>query len=202
MAAEANPTLHVIAGPNGSGKTTLYEAQIRALTDAEFVNADRLALEHFGHVAVTLEESEMGQALADERRRALMAEGRSLVTESTFSHPSKLALIQAAKSAGYRVVIYHVNVKDADRAVARVESRVREGGHPAPEDRIRKRYERNQPLIREAVLAADRAYIFDNSRLGEPPLVLLTFQAGRAVQIADTLPPWAATLYGDDVAKG
>jgi len=131
VVAEANPILHVIAGPNGAGKTTLYENQIRALTDAEFVNADRLALEHYGHVAVSREESEKGQALADERRRALMADGRSLVTESTFSHPSKLDLIKTAKSAGYRVVVYHVNVKDADRAVARVESRVRQGGHPA-----------------------------------------------------------------------
>jgi predicted ABC-type ATPase len=201
VVAEANPILHVIAGPNGAGKTTLYENQIRVLTDAEFVNADRLALDHFGHVAVTQEESEKGQALAEERRRALMAEGRSLVTESTFSHPSKLELIATAKSAGYRVVVYHVNVKDADRAVARVESRVLQGGHPAPEERIRKRYERNQPLIRKAVLAADRAYIFDNSRLGEPAQILITFQGGRAVQLADTLPPWAATLYGDDVAR-
>ena len=96
MAAEAYPVLHVIAGPNGAGKTTLYETQIRALTDAEFVNADRLALEHFGPVAVTFEESEKGHALADERRRALMAERRSLVTESTFSQPSKLELIEAA----------------------------------------------------------------------------------------------------------
>jgi predicted ABC-type ATPase len=202
VVAEANPILHVIAGPNGAGKTTLYESQIRALTDAEFVNADRLALEHYGHVAVTREESEKGQALADERRRALMADGRSLVTESTFSHPSKLDLIKTAKSAGYRVVVYHVNVKDADRAVARVESRVRQGGHPAPEERIRKRYERNQPLIREAVLAADHAYVFDNSRLGEPPQVLITVQGGRAVKIADALPQWAATLYGDDIVKG
>jgi predicted ABC-type ATPase len=202
VAAGANPILHVIAGPNGAGKTTFYEIQIRALTDAEFVNADLLALEHFGHVAVTREESETGQALADGRRRALMAEGRSLVIESTFSHPSKLDLIEAAKAAGYRVVVYHVNVKDDDRAVARVESRVRQGGHPAPEERIRKRYERNQPLIREAVLAADRAYIFDNSRLGEPPRILVTFRGGRAAQVAEVLPQWAATLYGDDVAKG
>jgi predicted ABC-type ATPase len=100
------------------------------------------------------------------------------------------------------VVVYHVNVSDADRAVARVESRVRQGGHPAPEDRVRQRYERNQPLIRQAVLAAYRAYIFDNSRLGEPPQILITFQGGRPVQVADTLPPWAVALYGDDIADG
>lgn len=202
MAAEANPILHVIAGPNGAGKTTLYETQIRALTRAEFVNADLLAHEHLGHVAVTREESEKGQALADERRRTLMAEGRSFVMESTFSHPSKLDLIEIAKSAGYRVVVYHVNVRDADRAVARVESRVRQGGHSAPEDRIRQRYTRNQPLIRLAVLAADQAYIFDNSRLGRPPELVITFQRGRVTQIGTALPKWAGDLYGEDLADG
>jgi predicted ABC-type ATPase len=201
VAAESHPILHVIVGPNGAGKTTFYDNQIRALTDAEFVNADRLALVHFGHVAVTREESEKGQALADERRLALIADRRSLVTESTFSHPSKLELIEMAKLAGYRVVVYHVNVKDADRAVARVESRVRQGGHPAPESRIRERYERNQPLIRSAVLAADQAYVFDNSRLGEPPEILITFQSGCAARVARVLPRWAVVLYGDDVAK-
>lgn len=191
----ARPVLHVIAGPNGAGKTTFYELQLRALTQAEFVNADRLALEHFGHVALTEAESATGQALAEARRRELMAAGRSLVTESTFSHPSKLELLRDARAADYRLVVYHLNVSDPDLSVARVASRVVQGGPPVPEDRIRARYERNQPLIRQAVLMAEDGYVFDSSALGEPPRLLMRFAGGEVRWIGDSVPQWAAKLY-------
>ena len=196
---KAPPWLHVIAGPNGAGKTTFYEQMLKRMTDAEFVNADSLALEAFGHVAATEAESAEGQRLADERRQALMSEGVSLVVESTFSHPSKLALVRQARVLGYQVAVYHLNVRDADVAVERVSGRVSQGGHPAPEDRIRARYERNQPLIREAVLMADRAFVFDNSRRGASPRRLVSFVFGNAVSVADDLPDWAIELYGGDL---
>jgi predicted ABC-type ATPase len=57
------PTLHILAGPNGAGKTTLYETKVKAFTtDAEFVNADLLALKHFGHLATTVHESAIGRS--------------------------------------------------------------------------------------------------------------------------------------------
>ncbi|RUT78183.1 zeta toxin family protein, partial [Mesorhizobium sp. M7A.T.Ca.US.000.02.2.1] len=132
------PTLHVIAGPNGAGKTTLYRNRLeKRYPDAEFVNADELALKEFGHPARTAAESARGQELAENRRRELMAERKSLVTESTFSHPSKVDLVREAKAAGYEVVLYHVNVRSPNVSVMRVAHRVDKGGHPVPEDKIR-----------------------------------------------------------------
>lgn len=197
--AAGSPILHILAGPNGAGKTTLYEAQIQAVADASFVNADRLAFEALGRHALTRSEAELGQNLANERRDALMGAGESLVTESTFSHPSKLDLIHRAKARGYRVFVYHVNLGSADDAVARVAAREARGGHPVPEANIRGRYKRNQPLIREAVRMADRARVFDNSVLGQAPRRLITFVNGQAKDIAPDLPAWAAALYGEDL---
>lgn len=198
-ASTPRPTMFVLAGPNGAGKTTFYRLRVAGRLDAEFVNADELALTTFGHVAETIEESAEGQRLADLRRRELMEAGADLVVETTFSHPSKLDLLEAARSRGYRIVVYHLNVEDADMAVLRVRGRVRQGGHPAPEDRIRARYERSQPLIRSAVLGADRAEVFDSSGFGRAPRLLLAFSSGRAVEVADDLPDWAITLYGGDL---
>jgi predicted ABC-type ATPase len=197
--AAASPIFHILAGPNGAGKTTLYEARIRLVSDAPFVNADRLSFEALGRHSETREEAELGQRLADARRDALMEAGESLVTESTFSHPSKLDLIRRAKTLGYRVFVYHVNVRSADRAVARVAAREALGGHPVPESNIRSRYERNQPLIREAVQMADRAMVFDNSLLGQPPRELIRFVNGQATDVAPDLPAWAKALYADDL---
>lgn len=196
------PTLHVLAGPNGAGKTTLYETVLKErLPRVEFVNADLLAWAEFGHPAGTLAESQRGQQLAVERRNALMAQGKSLVTESTFSHPSKLELLQDARQKGYELRIYHVNVRSPELSVLRVQSRVESGGHPVPEDKIRERYVRNQTLIREAVRTADRAFVFDNSKLGEPHRLAISFRQGDVVRLNDPVPNWARQLYAEDLSR-
>jgi predicted ABC-type ATPase len=196
------PTLHMIAGPNGAGKTTLYR-ELLAVTnpELEFVNADELALRKFGHPAATLEESQVGQRLADERRSALMEERKSFITESTFSHPSKLELLLRARELGYRLRVNHVNVRSPEISVYRVQYRVRNGGHPVPEDKIRERYERNQTLIRDAVLMADRAEVIDNSRRGQLARVEIKFVEGRAVRASSTVPAWARALYAKELER-
>ena len=198
----ARPALHVIAGPNGAGKTSLYEKQLRRrFPDAEFVNADRLALERYGHPAQTLAESQTGQDMAEARRRELMAERKSLVTETTFSHPSKLDLLRDARALGYELRVYHVNVRSVEVSVNRVAQRVVVGGHPVPEDRIRERYERNQPLIREAVRMADRAVVFDNSTRGGTHQLALEYRQGEVVRLGANVPTWARELYADDLQR-
>lgn len=202
MATDDRPTLHVIAGPNGAGKTTLYEHRIAKRTaGAEFVNADELAKQQYGHAAETLKESQTGQRRAEERRRILMAERKSLVTESTFSHPSKLDLVREAKAAGYRLAMYHVNVCSANLSVDRVAFRVDKGGHPVPENKIRERYVRNQQLIREAVKIADRAYVFDNSKVGKPLTLVIELRQGQAVRANEYVPKWARELYGPELQQ-
>lgn len=199
MTDERRPTLHVIAGPNGAGKTTLYRNRLeQRYPDAEFVNADELASKEFGHPAQTAAESARGQELAENRRRELMAARKSLVTESTFSHPSKIDLVRDAKAAGYEVVLYHVNVRSPNLSVLRVADRVGKGGHPVPEDKIRQRYDRNQPLIREAAKLADRAYVFDNSEIGKPHQLAAVLEKGKAVRVDENVPAWARALYKDE----
>lgn len=195
------PTLHVIAGPNGAGKTTFYTLRLKRLVpNAEFVNADELALAEFGHVARKAAESARGQELAEARRRALMQAGADLVMESTFSHGSKVSLVRDAKALGYEVIVYHLNVRDPDLSVLRVAHRVGRGGHPVPEEKIRQRYARNQPLIRDAARLADRAYVFDTSALGKPYEAVLILVGAKPVFVHDVLPEWVSKLYADELA--
>ena len=96
-------------------------------------------------------------------------------------------------------MVYHLNVATADDAVARVTAREAHGGHPVPEANIRGRYERNQALIREALLMANRGFVFDNTTFGRSPRLLITFADGRPTDVAADLPAWAAELYGPDL---
>jgi len=96
-------------------------------------------------------------------------------------------------------VLFHVSVRQADLSVARVAQRVREGEHDVPEDKIRERYARNPPLIRQAALAADQAFVYDNSRLNQPMLRVLALRRGKAVLVGDDVPEWARTLYAPEL---
>lgn len=194
------PTFHLIAGPNGAGKTTFYEHYLRPRTDAPFVNPDLLVREVLGRWSSSAEDAVLGQDLASARRDALLAANRSLITESTFSHPSKLALIETVIAAGYRLAVYHLSVVDADFAVERVMDREAMGGHPVPPSKVRGRYDRNGPVIRSAVRRADHGFVFDNSIDGAPPRLLITFHAGKVIGRGTDLPAWAEDLYGIDLA--
>ena len=189
----ARPTLFLIAGPNGAGKTTFYETVLRSRVAATFINADQIQCDEFGDAAP--EAAYEAAAIAADRRTQRLEAGESFVTETVFSHPSKLELLHGARLLGYRLVVFHLGLASADLAVARVQERVKEGGHAVPEDKIRARFTRNQPLIREAVVIADHSSVYDASRLNQPPRLLLNLLSGSVEFCADDLPEWCRVLY-------
>jgi predicted ABC-type ATPase len=196
--AMGKPTMYMIAGPNGAGKSTLYLTAIAPKVKAPFINADLIQRDELKNpsMSASYEAAEMAMA----RRQTHLTEKTSFVSESTFSHPSKLKLIDEAKAAGFRVVLYHVSVRSPELSVARVAARVGLGGHDVPEDKIRERYERNMALIREAVLRSDHAFVYDNSRLGEFPALAIGFRAGEVVRVSDRTPEWAHELYARELS--
>lgn len=193
------PTMFMLAGPNGAGKSTLYETRIKPIVGAPFINADVIQRDELQDP--TMQASYKAAEIAEARRRAHLADGKSFVSESTFSHESKLALIDEAKAAGFRVVMYHVNVRSAELSVARVAQRTAEGGHDVPENKIRERYVRNQALIREAILRADRAFVYDNSTRNKAPDLGMTFKDGQVINVTERVPAWARDLYAQELAK-
>ena len=190
--------MFMIAGPNGAGKTTLYRTRIQPHTSAPFINADIIQRDELHDPSMAASYKAAG--LAEARRRDYLAQGKSFVSESTFSHPSKLQLIDDAREAGFRVVIYHVNVRSPELSVSRVQKRLAEGGHDVPEDKVRERYERNPALIREAVLRSDRAYVYDNSVLNRDPELHVKFKDGQVIEASASVPKWACALYAGELA--
>lgn len=195
--SEKRPIMYMIAGPNGAGKSTLHRTVIEPSISAPFINADVIQRDELKDPS--MQASYKAAAIAEERRRECLVNKISFVTESTFSHPSKLELLQDAKDHGFRVVVYHVNVRSPELSVKRVGSRFREGGHDVPEDKIRERYARNPALIRQAVLLADRGFVYDNSALGKPPELAAAFRSGEVVYASKAVPAWARELYAEEL---
>lgn len=169
----------LLAGPNGAGKSTVYATKIAPRLKAPFINADDIQRSELGDLSP--EAAYKAAEIAATRRDVCLAEGESFATEKVFSHPSKLDLVRRAKRAGFAVYLYHVGVETADLSVERVAARMREGGHAVPERKVRERFDRNGPIIREAMRICDRTNVFDNSRFNAPPERIIAFSSGRPV---------------------
>jgi predicted ABC-type ATPase len=162
--------LDLVVGSNGAGKSTFVrKTLIPALPPgAVFVNADEIAAQRWPEdpEAMSYEAARVAAAT----RRALISARSSFIAETVFSHPSKLNLVDEARTAGFHVVL-HVVLVPEELTVARVAHRVAAGGHAVPEVKIRDRYHRLWPLVARAMTTADQSVVYDNSGIRGPRIV-------------------------------
>ena len=187
--------LDLIAGPNGAGKTTLFELLIAPdRPGLPFVNADRIATERFPGDEVA--QSYAAAQIAVAAREALLAARIDFCTETVFSHPSKIDLVEAASEAGYEVVL-HVVMIPLELSGPRVAARVSNGGHDVPLDKLVARYGRLWGYIATATTYCHRAVFYDNSH-DDGPFEVASFRAG----VADYPPRWPGWTAAELVALG
>lgn len=176
----------LIAGPNGSGKSTLAMRRLVPVTHLPFVNADLIAKDRWP--GEELERAKDASMAAAVERDALMTRGESFITETVFSHSSKVDLVRAAHQLGYLVSL-HVVVIPVELCVARVAERVRDGGHDVPEHKIRERFNRLWPLISEACSVTDQVRFYDNSMAATPLRPVAEMEHGSIIG-APQWPTW------------
>ncbi|MDT0203481.1 zeta toxin family protein [Nocardioides sp. AE5] len=135
-----------------------------------------------------LEHAYDASRAAAEERQDLMLKRRSFITETVFSHPSKVDLVASATALGYLVHL-HVILVPPVLPVRRVAFRVDQGGHDVPEEKIRKRYARLWGLVAQARTMADRTTVYDNSSASAPFRRVAAYERGRLIG-APTWPAW------------
>jgi len=148
------PEVVVFAGPNGSGKSTFTDLLKPPIMD--YINADE--------IKKALKCSDKEAALEAEKQREMhLANGEEFCFETVMSTDRNLKLLQRAKEKGYFIRCYYILTADPEINVCRVESRVAEGGHDVPRDKIVERYERALKLVKDVVAVSDVCHIYDNS---------------------------------------
>jgi predicted ABC-type ATPase len=164
------PTLILFAGPNGSGKSSVtrrYQEQPSFPT--RYINADEIAKTL---TEGTQEERERTAfRTARQLRQDYREAGESFAFETVFSHPSTLLDMANCRTVGFTVHVVFVVTTDVRINIARIQGRVKAGGHDVPEDKIRSRYERSLRLLPRIVEQADIVDVFDNSE--RDPILLL-----------------------------
>jgi predicted ABC-type ATPase len=191
----AKPVFYLLAGPNGAGKSTLYKALTLQGTippDVEFINADLYEAAHLQHIADLRARSEAARMWADARRAELLKASQSFVSETVFSHESKLGLLQEAQQSGFFVMLIVVCLDDPQTLIARVASRVEEGGHAVPHERILARYPRTLANLAVGVRVADLAILYDSEAVSPGTHKMVAICRGQLTdEKADPLPAWA-----------
>lgn len=147
------PEVVVFAGPNGSGKSTFTEFLKPPM---DYINADE--------IKKALRCSDKDAAvLAESQREEHLLNNREFCFETVMSTDRNLKLLKRAKEKGYFIRCYYVLTADPIINVYRVRSRVADGGHDVPTDKIISRYDKALKLVKDVVEICDICHIYDNS---------------------------------------
>lgn len=138
--------------------------------------------------------SYLSAAIIECFRELLLEKRQDITFETVFSHPSKLDFMRVAKENGYKVYLYYVCLDDPDMNIARVQTRVKMGGHAVAASVIRERYFRSLENLIPAFELADSAYLINNFHL------FLKKKGGETSLVpGETVPSWAHKLL-DQIA--
>lgn len=157
---QKKPEIVVIAGPNGSGKSTYTEyilGSSQFVDDTfQYINADDI------QTAIGCTPLDAAKEATALREKAL-SEKRNFAFETVLSTRRNLDLLIKAKNEGYFIRCFYFLTTSYTINIQRVESRVSEGGHSVPNDKIKSRYEKSLALLPELISVCDSINIWDNT---------------------------------------
>jgi predicted ABC-type ATPase len=170
VTANSGKKVIIIAGPNGAGKTTFARSFLPAEANVpRFINADLIAagLAPFAPETAAIRA---GRLMLEEIDLSAQR-GESFAFETTLAGLSYLRRIERWRARGYRVSLFFLSLPNAEAAIARVASRVRQGGHDIPEEVIRRRFAAGlENFHRRYKLGVDDWALYDNT--GTEPVML------------------------------
>jgi predicted ABC-type ATPase len=201
---DRTPRIYVLAGVNGAGKSSIGGAMLLQ-AGVEFYNPDTSARSFlFSGQGMTQEDA---NAAAWEQGRRLLEraidERKDFAFETTLGGKTITSLLKKAIARGMEVRIWYVGLESAELHIARVRSRVQQGGHDIPEVKIRERYTQSRANLIELLPSLTELKVFDNTEEGDPqkgkspaPKLLLHQKAREIMSLCDlrSVPPWAKPI--------
>mgnify|MGYP001564161018 CR=1 FL=1 len=165
------PTVVIIAGPNGAGKSTTSARIVQGQFGLDtYVNADVIASGLSGFAPQTAELEAARIMLT--RLRDLASKRANFAFETTLASRSFSPWLRSLVESGYHCHLVFVWLRSPQLAVARVQARVKAGGHSVPADTVRRRYYRGVKNFFELYRSfLDTWQIYDNSDQTGPVLI-------------------------------
>ncbi len=111
---------------------------MKAKPPIPFLNPDLIAA-GFGPADPEKSSFQAGRVLLTDIKNKIQ-KGESFAFESTLSGLTYAALLQEAKNQGYQIIIYFVFLNKMKLNLARIQTRVLQGGHDIPSHTVRRRH--------------------------------------------------------------
>jgi predicted ABC-type ATPase len=194
----------VLAGTNGAGKSSLMGALLLQ-QGVEFLNPDHAA-QRILSANPGLSQVEANSAAWHEGKRLLeraITEKLDFAFETTLGGKTIANLLDKALSEGIEVRIWYVGLDGVQRHIARVRSRVAQGGHNIPEERIRERYIQSRINLIRFLPRLTELLVYDNSEEADPrtgtapkPRLILGMVRGKVRETCELIrvPEWAKSI--------
>ena len=201
--AQTTPKIYVLAGVNGSGKSSIGGAAIRT-AGAVYFNPDEAAAKlrqlhpHFDQTLANSTAWQIGKQLLEKA----IAERKDFAFESTLGANTMTSLLITAADSGFEIHIWYAGLDSPALNIARVQQRVKRGGHDIPEAAIRRRYETSRLNLIKLLPHVTSLRVFDNSAEADPhtgaaplPTLVMAVHSGKIVAIdLSTTPQWAKPI--------
>jgi predicted ABC-type ATPase len=188
------PKMIVVAGPPGSGKSSIFP--VTSFGVASF-NADDRAAELNGgsYVGISKEirhtvnrEFEAFVSHYIERRT-------SFAIETTLRSAVTFEQARCAKASGFTTEMRYLVLSHFAMHLERVKIRADAGGHSASETTLRRIHGLSLANLPRAAAEMDDLWVYDNTKVGGPPKLLIAAEKGLIrFQVGDP-PEWLAKLF-------
>jgi predicted ABC-type ATPase len=201
-----DPSLTVLAGTNGAGKSSVGGEWL-SQAGGTYYNPDMAAREiREANSGMTLEAAN-GHAWNEGFRQLEEAirHREDFAFETTLGGETITATLERALDEGMDVSIWYVGLEGVDLHIARVRERVGKGGHPIPEEAIRRRYDASRRNLIRLMGRLAALKVFDNSGPADPdqgeapnPTLILYLRKGKILAPDETAlartPDWAKPI--------
>jgi predicted ABC-type ATPase len=185
----------VIAGPPGSGKSTAFP--VSSFGVASFNADDRAAtLNHGSYAGISAQIRQQVNRLYEDFVIDCVQRRESFAIETTLRSQVTFEQARHARSAGFRIEMRYLALDGFSLHLERVKARADAGGHSASEATLRRIHTASLGNLPRAVHEIDELWIYDNSKLGGPPRLVMEARAGRIVFLVDPPPEWLTGAFG------
>jgi predicted ABC-type ATPase len=153
-----------------------------------------------------ISQLEANSAAWHEGKRLLLraiTENLDFAFETTLGGKTIANLLDQALSKGIQVRIWYVGLDSVERHIARVRSRVAQGGHDIPDERIRERYTQSRLNLIRLLPRLTELLLYDNSEEADPrsgtppePRLILHLVQGKIGETCELIhvPAWAKPI--------
>jgi predicted ABC-type ATPase len=179
----------------------------------EYFDPDRAA-QRIPSANPGISQVDANSAAWHEGRRLLertITERLDFAFETTLGGKTIANLLDQALLEGIEVRIWYVGLDSVERHIARVRSRVAQGGHDIPEERIRERYTQSRLNLIRLLPRLTELLLYDNSKEADPdagaapePVLLLHLVQGKLRETCELtrVPQWAKPIVAAAVKLG